>query len=249
MGASQASSGGNETEAEKDKQTFKEIRGRTESRNKSCEESLWEIKMPIQKKFKFIEEHEQRARDIVKSYYRKGIIDTKKGKENKKLSIKLSKPFGDADKDGVFNIIDCEPFDPNKDGLVGDIGKAIKTRTKETYEEIKEGGLEKISGKRSREEHKEVRETEHEAFHMESKEAVKERAKERARKKYGLVSEREKIEKKTTKRGSKHPMIMSSPLTSSEPMVEEVETQKKEKTKTAKAKPLYTDIRSLCFGK
>lgn len=233
--------------------------------------------MTIEKKFKFIEEQEQRARDIVKSYYRKGIIDTKKGKENKNLSIKLTKPFGDADKDGVFNIIDCEPFDPNKDGLVGDIGRAIKTRAKETYEETKEAGLERISGKRSRKEREEIREVEHEAFHEESKEAVKERAKERARKKYGLSTEREKekskyykgkkrginffgeddkdeFEKRGKKTAERKPLIMSSPLTSSDPIVEEIETHKKEKTKTAKAKPkLYTsrmlDVKSLCFGK
>lgn len=34
-------------------------------------------------------------------------------------------PFGDADKDKVINMFDCHPYDPRKDGLIGNIGSSI----------------------------------------------------------------------------------------------------------------------------
>lgn len=217
-----------------------------------------------QKRFKFINEHEQRARDIVKGYHKRATKDTK----TKKISIKQTKPFGDADKDGVFNIIDCQPYNKDEDGLIGDIGKALKTRAKETYEEVKETGLQKISGEKSRGERKEIREVEHESFHEESKTAAEERARKRARKKYGFIDDEdrkksfwfggdehdfEKGGRRPTGRASKSPMFMSSPLSSSEPIatgkpVKKKTTAKKKKPKIKPYESRMPDVQAFCFG-
>jgi len=52
------------------------------------------------------------------------------------------KPFGDVDKDGVKNILDCKPFDPKRDGLFGRFVNVVSGgrygQSKEEYEEEKE---------------------------------------------------------------------------------------------------------------
>lgn len=144
-------------------------------------------------------------------------------------------PFGDADRDGVQNIIDCKPMDPNRDGffrdfggalkrrlkpnmldykqktrdgiledafkkktdpsilnykprkshrLSGDISEAIKTRVKGSLGQTKERIVKGIAGEEVRREHRELRETEHEAYLEEAKEMAQERGKEKAQHKF-----------------------------------------------------------------
>jgi len=35
------------------------------------------------------------------------------------------KPFGDVDRDGVKNVMDCKPYDSNRDGILGRVAHAV----------------------------------------------------------------------------------------------------------------------------
>lgn len=93
-------------------------------------------------------------------------------------------PFGDADGDGVQNIIDCSPNNPLKDGFFRDLGGAIKTEIKGEIGEAKERMVKGIAGEERREQRKELREAEHEAYLEEAKEMAQESGKEKAQRKF-----------------------------------------------------------------
>jgi len=62
-------------------------------------------------------------------------------------SPKLQKSFGllgDADKDGVMNMNDCMPFDPNKDGFFSRIGEAIKSAAQTVVSAVRGGAAQSV---------------------------------------------------------------------------------------------------------
>lgn len=93
-------------------------------------------------------------------------------------------PFGDFDKDGVPNILDCAPHNKNRDGFFKDLGGAIKKRTVAEVSELKERTIKGIVGEEAREQRKELREVGRESYLEEAKEQAEERGREKARAKY-----------------------------------------------------------------
>ena len=51
------------------------------------------------------------------------MIKGKRNNSKKAEKLRLQNPFGDFDKDGVINVNDCQPFNPDEHGVLGDIGK------------------------------------------------------------------------------------------------------------------------------
>src|SRR3990172_5828743 len=84
----------------------------------------------------------------------------------------IERPWKDTDKDMVPNVFDCEPNNPNKQGIIHDVASKAGGYFKEKYREYKEDRSKK------REEKEELRQAEHEAY----KEARKQTAK-----KYGSM--------------------------------------------------------------
>ncbi len=55
--------------------------------------------------------------------------------EDKKLVKKITHNLADSDGDGVIDIADCEPNNPDKQGLIHDILQKVKTKTQEIKQE------------------------------------------------------------------------------------------------------------------
>ena len=137
-----------------------------------------------------------------------------KRKEDLILSAINYDPFGDLDRDGVPNILDCQPNNPLKDGFFRDLGGAIKTEVKGEVGEVKERLLKGIAGEERREQRKKLREAEREAYIEEAKEMAEERGKEKAQRKFtkrrigeGFGEKVEELEEKVekfTKKAGKH---------------------------------------------
>lgn len=107
-----------------------------------------------------------------------------KRKEDLILNAINYDPFGDIDKDGVQNILDCKPYDKTRDGFFRDLGGAIKTEIKGEVGEAKERLLKGIAGEERREQRKKLREAERDAYIKEAKEMAEERGKEKAQRKF-----------------------------------------------------------------
>lgn len=107
----------------------------------------------------------------------------KRKKDRIRKALEFS-PFSDMDGDGVPNILDCQPQNPKMDGFFGDLGGAIKTRTKAELGELKQRTIEGIAGEEAREQRKSLKEAERESYLEEAKEQAEERGREKARAKY-----------------------------------------------------------------
>lgn len=115
--------------------------------------------------------------------------------DNIQLALSYS-PFSDYDKDGVPNILDCKPFDPQKDGFFRDLGGAVRTRVKGEIGVTKTRILKGVAGEEAREQREAVRKAEAEGYYEEIKKQVKERGKARARAKF---AKREPVGRKLEK--------------------------------------------------
>lgn len=115
--------------------------------------------------------------------------------DNIQLALSYS-PFSDYDKDGVPNILDCKPFDPQKDGFFRDLGGAVRTRVKGEIGVTKTRILKGVAGEEAREQREAVRKAESEGYYEEIKKQVKERGREKARAKF---AKREPIGRKLEK--------------------------------------------------
>ena len=82
------------------------------------------------------------------------------------------------------SILNYKPRKSKRDGLVSDIGVAIKTRVRGEVGEAKERLVKGIAGEEVREERKTLREAEHEAYLEAAKEEIEERGREKARAKF-----------------------------------------------------------------
>lgn len=89
-------------------------------------------------------------------------------------------PFGDADFDGVPNILDCKPLDPKRHGFFGDFGVAVKTRVRGEVGIAKKRILTRVAGEETMEQREAIREAEAKGYFEGSKEAAKRRGRERA---------------------------------------------------------------------
>ena len=143
--------------------------------------------------------------------FKPSMIDYKRKKRDGILEDVLQKKTDPS-------ILNYKPRKSKRDGLVSDIGVAIKTRVKGEVGEAKERIVKGIAGEEVREERKTLREAEHEAYLEEAKEQIEERGREKARAKFerrkpllgGLlggtvdVSEFGEDVKETIKKAGKH---------------------------------------------
>ena len=89
-------------------------------------------------------------------------------------------PFSDFDGDGVPNILDCRPKNPNMDGFFRDLGGAVRKRVKSEVGVAKKRILERVSGEKELERRKEIREAESEGYYEERLKEAKKRGREKA---------------------------------------------------------------------
>ena len=92
----------------------------------------------------------------------------------------------DTDKDGVPDMYDCQPLNPEKDGFWGDVGRAAKERVSAEIEDIKERAVERVRG-RPVAARVALKDVEREEEWEEEKRIRKERGKKRAQIKYGVA--------------------------------------------------------------
>jgi len=97
--------------------------------------------------------------------------------------------FQDHDNDGVPNWKDCDPFDPNRQGILHDIGGAVKTRTQHEVGDIKEHLIEEIAGEEKREERLEIEAARKKASLAARKKVAEEEEERRARAKFERIKE------------------------------------------------------------
>jgi len=92
----------------------------------------------------------------------------------------------DIDGDGVPDMYDCQPLNPEKDGFWGDVGRAAKERVTTEVEDIKERAVERVRG-RPIAARAALKDVEREEEWEEEKKLRKERGKKRAQKRYGVA--------------------------------------------------------------
>lgn len=123
------------------------------------------------------------------------ILTQIKYKPIKLPTLQLQDPFGDYDRDGVVNILDCAPFDPTRDGKLWEsVKKAAKTGAVMTGRAAKRGAIavKERAGEEIRE-YGERREIEHRAYLDEMKRLSKERGEERAQARHSGGELKEKL--------------------------------------------------------
>ena len=113
------------------------------------------------------------------------------GQIGEHTEIKVAKAIrmvgtADTDKDGVPDMYDCQPLNPEKDGFFGDIGRAAKERATAEIEDIKERAVERVRG-RPVAARVALKDIEREEEWEEEKRIRKERGKKRAQIKYGVA--------------------------------------------------------------
>lgn len=111
---------------------------------------------------------------------------------------------GDRDQDGVPDMYDCQPLNPDEDGFWGDIGRAVKERTRTEIEDVKERALERVHG-RPIAARAALKDIEREEEWEEEKRIRKAAGKRKAQMRYGTTTTTKKKKKdETTYRGSTH---------------------------------------------
>lgn len=99
--------------------------------------------------------------------------------------------MGDRDRDGVPDMYDCQPLNPNADGFWGDVGRAVKERTSSEIEDIKERTVRSIKGEdvyggRTITKRAILRGVEQEEELKESIQQARKRGKRKAQRRYGV---------------------------------------------------------------
>ena len=106
-------------------------------------------------------------------------------------SIKMSKLTRDTDKDGVPNFIDCQPYNPKKQGKLHDWKEKIASKVKEKYEEKKAEFSERAA--REKEYREKSQEAYYEARQTEAVEYGKQKAKIEAKRRLKRLQDRDKM--------------------------------------------------------
>jgi len=137
--------------------------------------------------------------------------------------------MGDIDKDGVPDMYDCQPLNPDEDGFWGDVGRAAKERVATEIEDIKERTVERIRG-RPLAARAALKDIEREEEWEEEKRLRKERGRKRAQRRYGVTPVKAVPKRKTVSEGIEYRGVVYAPV--------KKKPTKKRKKKTVRRIPI-----------
>ena len=139
----------------------------------------------------------------------------------------------DRDGDGVPDMYDCQPLNPEKDGFWGDVGRAAKERVSAEIEDIKERAVVRVRG-RPIAARAALKDVEREEEWEEEKRIRKERGKKRVQRRYGVTPVKTISKRKPTQESIEYHGVEYAP-------VKKTPTKKRKKKVQVKTVPARTE--------
>ena len=140
---------------------------------------------------------------------------------------------GDIDNDGVPDMYDCQPLNPEEDGFWGDVGRAAKERVSAEVEDVKERAVERVRG-RPIAARAALKDVEREEEWEEEKRIRKERGKKRVQRRYGVTPVKTIPKRKPTQEGIEYHGVEYVP-------VKKAPVKRRKKKTTVKRLPARTE--------